>query len=283
MWGPICPIYGVGATAVVGIFGEWIPYLASVNPKVAALTSQDGTLPWWKIFLIAAIGSIFLEFGTSWILEKVFHAVWWDYSNVPLNIQGRVCLPATIGFGVAGVAIAKILVPIVESASAVTDPLVNEIAALLFMFLFGMDFALTVASLSRLITRMENIQKEFDARLEAGVNVIQEGPAAVGSAVVTGAKAATASVKGAVTGAAQTAKNYAEETMVSRVHALTDNLSYRDRYHFGSIEQFRTRGTVGVAQRVKGLLAGMESRISEVSERRSEEATPEERNIERKG
>ena len=56
-----------------------------------ALQNYAGySLNWWQVFLIGYLGSIVLEFGTSWVLEKLFHAVWWDYSNMPFNLQGRV-------------------------------------------------------------------------------------------------------------------------------------------------------------------------------------------------
>ena len=42
---------------------------------------------WWQVFLVAFFGSIVLEYVTSWGLEKLFHAYWWDYSDVPLNIN----------------------------------------------------------------------------------------------------------------------------------------------------------------------------------------------------
>ena len=57
----------------------------------------------YRIFLICFFGSIVLDYTTSWALEKLFHAYWWDYSDVICNINGRVCLPASIGFGLAGI------------------------------------------------------------------------------------------------------------------------------------------------------------------------------------
>ena len=52
-----------------------------------------------------------LEYGTSWALEKLFHAYWWDYSSMPLNINGRVCFPYSVGFGVAGLIVVYFIAP----------------------------------------------------------------------------------------------------------------------------------------------------------------------------
>ena len=79
LYGPIIPIYGFGAV-IISIF---------VNVSV----DNHVTTPWWKVFLVSMVGSAILEYVTSWALEKIFHARWWDYSNMPLNILGQICLP----------------------------------------------------------------------------------------------------------------------------------------------------------------------------------------------
>ena len=103
LFGPICPIYGVGAVSVITLFG--------------LLFRTDEPLPLWEVFLISMIGSAILEYATSFLLEKIFHAIWWDYSNIPLNINGRICLPASLGFGVLGVLIYRFVLPVVMRLS----------------------------------------------------------------------------------------------------------------------------------------------------------------------
>ena len=101
LYGPIVPIYGVGATGITMVYD--------------ALQNYAGySLNWWQVFLIGYLGSIVLEFGTSWVLEKLFHAVWWDYSNMPFNLQGRVCLPCSLGFGAAGLLVIYGLYPLMN-------------------------------------------------------------------------------------------------------------------------------------------------------------------------
>ena len=88
LYGPICPIYGAGAVALTAIDD----YLHYINFQYE----------WWQVVLVSMLGSMVLEYTTSWILEKLFHAYWWDYSDIPFNINGRICLPCTLGFGAAG-------------------------------------------------------------------------------------------------------------------------------------------------------------------------------------
>lgn len=59
--GPLCPIYGTGAILGVAILGN------VHNPII--------------IFLISMVGATILEYTTSWVMEQLFHARWWDYSN----------------------------------------------------------------------------------------------------------------------------------------------------------------------------------------------------------
>ena len=78
--GPVCPIYGFGCVA------GYFTYNAI----------ESGALPElivWQIFLVGFVVSMILEYPTSWALEKLFNARWWDYSNVPLNINGRTSVP----------------------------------------------------------------------------------------------------------------------------------------------------------------------------------------------
>lgn len=90
--GPVCPIYGAGAALGIlllsGLKGH--PVL---------------------IFLISALGASVLEYITSWAMEKMFHARWWDYSDYRFNIQGRVSLLGAVVFGAAGIGLIEFAQP----------------------------------------------------------------------------------------------------------------------------------------------------------------------------
>lgn len=163
LFGPICPIYGSCVIAVSILFS-----------LSKTLSSPD--FPVWGIFIICVIGSAIAEFGTSWVLEKRFHARWWDYSNMPLNIQGRICVPVSIAFGLAGVLIVKYLIPTVESFHAVANPLIYEGLGLVLAMVFGADFALTEASLSALLKDVEQMHSEFNERAQLNYEKLSATP-----------------------------------------------------------------------------------------------------------
>lgn len=87
--GPYIPIYGCCAIVMVLL-------LHSVKNPITLFTSS---------ILIASIG----EYATSYIMEKVFHARWWDYSDYKYNLNGRICLINCLGFGILGFILIKYL------------------------------------------------------------------------------------------------------------------------------------------------------------------------------
>ncbi len=165
LFGPVCPIYGFGATFCVIIFGHII------NDYGYAYNSIEK----WKIFLICMVGSAIMELLTSYVLERVFHAAWWDYSDMPLNFQGRICLPASLGFGVAGVLVVRKIIPMTFRAEGYISPIANEIMALLFMAVFAADIVLTVSNLTDLLNKVEGAEESMNAKMQYAYATIEHG------------------------------------------------------------------------------------------------------------
>ena len=268
LYGPVCPIYGTAAVTAMIVF-NFVPVL------------NTGSLASWKIFLICAAGSAVIEYTTSYVLEKIFHAVWWDYSKVPLNVNGRICLPATCGFGLAGIVIVRYLFPFIRSLHQENRPLLNEGLSLFFMFLFAMDLALTIASLTELITKMENYSREFNARMEAGVEIAQQGPAAtlqaakaaVSSAAETaviGAYVTASDLKDYAAGKAGEMKEYASGKageMSERMRRYAAGMSPRQKYHLNSIQEFCNADGKAGAEKLKEALTALQEKLGTAADR----------------
>ena len=268
LYGPVCPIYGTAAVTAMIVF-NFVPVL------------NTGSLASWKIFLICAAGSAVIEYTTSYVLEKIFHAVWWDYSKVPLNVNGRICLPATCGFGLAGIVIVRYLFPFIRSLHQENRPLLNEGLSLFFMFLFAMDLALTIASLTELITKMESYSREFNARMEAGVEIAQQGPAAtlqaakaaVSSAAETaviGAYVTASDLKDYAAGKAGEMKEYASGKageMSERMRRYAAGMSPRQKYHLNSIQEFRNADGKAGAEKLKEALTALQEKLGTAADR----------------
>ena len=166
LFGPYCPIYG---SCIVGA--------EILFTHVIKTDMQELSFP--VIFIIAYLGSAIAEFGTSWVLEKRFHARWWDYSDMPLNIQGRICVPVSICFGVAGVFCVRVLIPWMTGLHQEIPGLVYEGLALVLAAVFGADYALTEASLNALLKRIETYKSDFNERAQETYVRFAEAPGAI--------------------------------------------------------------------------------------------------------
>lgn len=93
--GPIIPIWGIGALMI-----SWI-----VKPSDSVLG---------LIVSSAFIGAV-LEYVVNYMMEKIFKARWWDYSNLPFNIEGRIWLGSCLLFGVGGLLLIRYMNPFFTS------------------------------------------------------------------------------------------------------------------------------------------------------------------------
>lgn len=100
--GPICPIYGTGGLVMM------------VCLLPLRHITENLYLNELLIFIAGAVLCDIVEFMTSYIMEKLFNARWWDYSNKKFNIQGRICLTHTFYWGTCSCLFVFILEPIMN-------------------------------------------------------------------------------------------------------------------------------------------------------------------------
>ncbi len=153
LYGPCCPIYGVGAVLIT-----------QIAEKVGSM--QNEPMPLWSIFLVSFVGSAVLEYVTSYTLEKLFHAIWWDYSRLPFNLNGRISLFTSLGFGFAGIFVIHVLAPLVESWVDMLSAIVIELMSLILMGVIGSDIALTATALVGFAEIVATAEESFNERME---------------------------------------------------------------------------------------------------------------------
>jgi uncharacterized membrane protein len=152
LYGPYCPIYGTG---IVGIMLLWHTVL-----------ERGETPAWYQVFLVVMVGSAILEYATHWALEKLFHAYWWDYSNMPLNLNGRICLPASVFFGLGGLLVVYVLYGPTTRLITSADPLATELFSLVLMAIIAADTAITASSLASIARTASNINRSVNAHMD---------------------------------------------------------------------------------------------------------------------
>lgn len=176
LFGPSCPIYGVGA--VIFLFAFDRPFVA------------DGTLPLWGVFISAMVFSALLEYVTSVVMERLFHTRWWDYSNMPFNLNGRICLPASLLFGAGGVGTVLVLVPLTHYVEGIVPAAVFEVLALLITVLITIDATLSFSALTELLQKVETAAEDFDKKMGGNVKTLQQESRAVADRFITPLNAA---------------------------------------------------------------------------------------------
>lgn len=118
--GPYCPIYGYGSLFIIYFLHSY-----TKNPIVLFI-------------MTVAICSI-LEYTTSYLMEKLFKARWWDYSNSRFNINGRICLETMIPFGIGGCLILYIANPMIMNIFSFIPSIVQTIVASILFIIFLID------------------------------------------------------------------------------------------------------------------------------------------------
>lgn len=108
---------------------------------------------WWKIFLVAFVTGTVTEYICSLGQEILFGTVAWDYSNVPLNINGRVCLLYSIFWGVLGVFWVKVVIPLMNKIFTAVHLPFEKAVIWAFLAFFVTDCALSATAAFRMNER----------------------------------------------------------------------------------------------------------------------------------
>lgn len=156
--GPVIPIYGCVATLL---------YLAFFNEDMISVTERGDIQSILIIFFAGLLLASLFEFVTSWLMEKLFHAKWWDYSNIPLNIQGRICLPVSIFWGFLSIVMAEFIQPRMTKLIDRIPRKAGEIGGIAILAIFLADLVSTVAATLQLDKKLSNMHRIREELLES--------------------------------------------------------------------------------------------------------------------
>lgn len=136
--GPYCPIYGWGVLLITILLQKY-------HEDIIAT------------FFLSIIICGSLEYVTSYIMEKIFKARWWDYSNRKFNINGRICLETLIPFGIAGTTITIWINPFLLKYINIIPTNIMQIILGLLSALFIMDIIVSF----KIVLNLKEMSKEF--------------------------------------------------------------------------------------------------------------------------
>lgn len=138
---PLCPIYGFGGCTIL-------------------LLPEQVLASWVILFVSSMILCTVLEYFVSWLLEKIFHTQWWDYSKNKFNLNGRICLLNSILFGVLGLLVVHFIQPyVLKFLAFIGDKWIKYLAEGIFCILV-VDIIITVRKLidfSEALTKMKTV------------------------------------------------------------------------------------------------------------------------------
>lgn len=154
MRGPFLPLYGSGAVLVLFI-------TLPCRDNVAAM------------FLVGAIGATILEYFTGVAMEAIFKVRYWDYSDKKFNLNGHICLAATVTWGFFTIALVKFIhAPVEMFVDQIPEKVQAAIAFILTIDVTA-DFALSFKAaldIRDILVKMEKAKEELErvqTRLDA--------------------------------------------------------------------------------------------------------------------
>lgn len=137
-----CPIYGIGALLIILILSR------IENPVL--------------LFFAGMILCSALEYSVSWLLEKLFHQRWWDYTGWPLNVNGRICVIAAAAFGFMAVLLVKVVEPITTDFVMGLKPMIVYFASFSLMAVMLADLIVNVKYMDKLKEKLWYIEKQAE-------------------------------------------------------------------------------------------------------------------------
>ena len=126
--GPLCPIYG-----------------ACILSIIVLLSKFKGNL--FELLIIATLFTSVIEYLTGFLLEKIFKTKYWDYTDDPFNLNGRICLHFSIMWGGASVAFVRIVHPIVASFIDKIPYMLEPVLFFVVLTYLILDFHFTLKAL----------------------------------------------------------------------------------------------------------------------------------------
>ena len=125
--GPYCPIYGLGSVLII---------LVTQN-----FQEQEHSLAF--VFLVSLLVCGLVEYLVSYFLEAHYHARWWDYSNRPMNLNGRIWIGNLVLFGLGGLAIDRVFKPWIMDGLALMPPVWKQGLALCIVLVMLVDLLMS--------------------------------------------------------------------------------------------------------------------------------------------
>lgn len=129
---------------------------------------KDVKSPIWKVFLKAFFWMSIAEYIMSWGQEVVFGTTAWNYSNMPFNINGRICLYYSLFWGALGVLWAKVIYPVGDKLLNYIPKTLGKVLFWILLVFFVYDCIISAFASARFNARRKGVlpRNKFDQLMD---------------------------------------------------------------------------------------------------------------------
>lgn len=158
------------------LIGPWLPIYGSGSLVFIIFLSKYLDDPLVFVILAMFVCSV-LEYFTSWIMEKLFKARWWDYSDKKLNLNGRICVTNMVAFGVGGAILMYLVHPHVWKFLTSLSPLTINIIFITLLVIFLADLIVSLNVITKFSMVAKSIHKDSTEEITKRVRetLVKEG------------------------------------------------------------------------------------------------------------
>lgn len=149
--GPYLSIYGTGAICILLFLKKYFDDFIA-------------------LFVMASVISTILEYFASFIMEKIFNARWWDYSQQKFNINGRVCLKNSVLFGIASLFVVYLVNPFITNLLFKFNRKLLIVLTMIFFVFYFIDVVVSVLTIYRLRVHSISMTKDLTEEISAQVH-----------------------------------------------------------------------------------------------------------------
>lgn len=226
LYGPVTPIYGFGALVILFIppqlYNTWIP-----------------------LFLASMVLCSAVEYFASWMMEKMFHTRWWDYSRYKFHINGRVCLLNSVLFGIMGVLDIHFVQPYVMLFMNWLGEVRIQIASSAFAIVMLCDLFVTVRKLVDFNASMEKIKIYTESLREKYEHEEWFRGGSIAEMIES------------VKARAETERHQFNQSILTKLEKITENQKHMERF----IRKFPTLKSVKYKDEIQLLKKKMKAKI----------------------
>lgn len=151
IWGPFCPVYGVGATILMMVLSQ----------------VKGGNI---KIFLYGGLLGDIAEYLMSYVLEAFYGIRFWEYSYTSFNLNGRICVIYTVFWGILSLILMKIVKPWIDAQISKIPQKINTVLVISISCFLIIDFFATIWAVTsfeeRIYCQYYGIEKTSQTRIQ---------------------------------------------------------------------------------------------------------------------